>query len=147
MFGRSWSVLPAGLPASEHLLKRTFLIEAQRPYASVCQVVNINQGRNKVRPKEAAECHCAPIVSGMLIDARMRIKHPSGSRQRGMQAHPGYPWLASPRHNLVPGAVQEKQDRWFVHLAWTQHVVGSARGRIANSTTYVGKSGDDGPIR
>lgn len=103
-------------------------------------MVNINQGRNKVRPKEAAECHCAPIVSGMLIDARMRIKHPSGSRQRGMQAHPGYPWLASPRHNLVPGAVQEKQDPWFVHLAWTQHSVGSARGRIANSATCGGRA-------
>ena len=103
-------------------------------------MVNINQGRNKVRPKEAAECHCAPIVSGMLIDARMRIKHPSGSRQRGMQAHPGYPWLASPRHNSVPGAVQEKQDPWFVHLAWTQHSVGSARGRIDKLDNLWGRA-------
>jgi len=110
-------------------------------------VVNINQGRNKVRPKEAAECHCAPIVSGMLIDARMRIKHPSGSRQRGMQAHPGYPWLASPRHNLVPGAVQEKQDPWFVHPSVDPAQCGFGARAHRKLGNLWGQSGDDGPIR
>ena len=46
------------------------------------------------------------------------------------------PWLAwSPRHDSVPGAVQDKQYRWLVsHEEETQHGEGSARGRIVKST-------------
>jgi hypothetical protein len=44
----------------------------------------------------------------------------------------------SPRHNSVPCAVQEKQERWFAPLgAGAQHGVGSARGRIGKLDNFM----------